>query len=111
METPASCATSRVLPRRLASAPRYCLHCFSLSIVCIWWYSCSIDNFSILPMLASFPHYCQIICGSPLSEGQLAYMLPWDCRLQGGHMTPDCICKRICAYRASHQPVRQRVTP
>src|SRR6266700_2650593 len=68
METPASCATSRVLPRRLASAPRYCLHCFSLSIVCIWWYSCSIDNFSILPMLASFPHYCQIICGSPLSE-------------------------------------------
>src|SRR6266566_3214828 len=68
METPASCATSRVLPRRLASAPRYCLHCFSLSIVCIWWYSCSIDNFSILPMLASFPHYCQIICGSPLRE-------------------------------------------
>jgi len=46
-----------------------------------------------------------------LSEGQLAYMLPWDCRLRGGHMTPDCIYKRLCAYRASHQPTRQRVTP
>jgi hypothetical protein len=24
---------------------RYCLHCFSLSIVRICWYSCSIDSF------------------------------------------------------------------
>ncbi len=44
-----------------------------------------------------------------LSEGQLAYALPWDCRLQGEYMTPECICKRLCAYRASHRPVRQQV--
>jgi len=46
-----------------------------------------------------------------LDERHLACALPWDCRLQGRHMTHDCICKRLCAYHASHQPARQRVNP
>jgi hypothetical protein len=41
-----------------------------------------------------------------LSEEQLAYALPWDCRLQG--RSPEYICKVLLAHRASLQPPRQK---
>ena len=40
-------ATWLTLSRLCASAARYCLHCFSLSIWRICWYSCSIESFSM----------------------------------------------------------------
>src|SRR5438132_14028084 len=101
METPASCATFLVLPRRLASAPRYCLHCFSLSMVRIWWYSCSIDNFSILPMLASFPHCCQVIYGS-LLRAQCYVILALD-GLQPRFGRRFLMARKQARLRASHQ--------
>jgi len=41
-----------------------------------------------------------------LNEGQLAYVLPWDCRLQG--KSPDCLRKILYAHRDSLQPPCQR---
>src|ERR1051326_8294867 len=56
-----------MLPRRCASAARYCLHGCSVSMVCICWYSCLLESCSMLAHFASFP-LCQVMLGKPLSD-------------------------------------------
>src|SRR6266487_2931705 len=71
IETPASRATWLTLSRLCASAARYCLHCFSLSIWRICWYSCSIESFSMRSAWLLYPSLSSYLRKTPKSFRRL----------------------------------------